>query len=379
MSLFHAQVGAVAAQATSSSSHHLMFSAEFDDLPAFEPLPASASNSLAPSSVGGFLDDTTDRMHALEQFVEDRSPVLTAPSPSESLSAEYVPYTRWMSCPSVHEALASLPPPGTTIRPSDVMSEFQLEDMDDTPGSTDALSETEAPRQSLQFSASSAAGQSKSGGRKASSRPPPCPVTLPSNQPAYQPSSGNGRRRSSTGGASSRWTSQHNMVASPVMSPRRGGLAASVSRITSSNRNRAPSRSYGDTSSNWSDEQEASAPPADSFAPSYSPLMYQADGGSTGPSAPVSQSGRTQRHASLNNNGLKKKRRSGNLPKTATNLLKLWLQDHLAHPYPTDKEKKDLAVVTKLLLPQINDWFINARRRLVPKMLKEADGKFYED
>lgn len=36
-------------------------------------------------------------------------------------------------------------------------------------------------------------------------------------------------------------------------------------------------------------------------------------------------------------------------------------------PFPSDSEKKELIRVTGLTLEQINQWFINARRRYVPK------------
>ena len=50
------------------------------------------------------------------------------------------------------------------------------------------------------------------------------------------------------------------------------------------------------------------------------------------------------------------KKRRGNLPKAATNLLKKWLMDHLYHPYPTEDEKMLLANQTSLSLNQISNW-----------------------
>ncbi|RHZ85471.1 hypothetical protein Glove_65g20 [Diversispora epigaea] len=66
----------------------------------------------------------------------------------------------------------------------------------------------------------------------------------------------------------------------------------------------------------------------------------------------------------------KPKRRRGNLPKTTTALLKGWLIQHKKHPYPTEDEKMSLARDTKLSLQQISNWFINARRRHLPGLLK---------
>ena len=40
------------------------------------------------------------------------------------------------------------------------------------------------------------------------------------------------------------------------------------------------------------------------------------------------------------------------------------------HPYPTEDQKRDLAIQTGLSLLQVNNWFINARRRIVQPMLE---------
>ncbi|KAI8614306.1 homeobox KN domain-containing protein, partial [Chytriomyces sp. MP71] len=46
-----------------------------------------------------------------------------------------------------------------------------------------------------------------------------------------------------------------------------------------------------------------------------------------------------------------------------TALLFKWLMEHQHEPYPNEEEKKMMSVETGLNLNQINDWFINARRR----------------
>ncbi|CAO3660965.1 unnamed protein product [Rhizopus microsporus] len=64
-----------------------------------------------------------------------------------------------------------------------------------------------------------------------------------------------------------------------------------------------------------------------------------------------------------------KRRKRGNLPKDVIAILKEWLQEHSGHPYPTEEEKKLLVQRTNLSLNQISNWFINARRRLLPILL----------
>ncbi|KAL9654341.1 hypothetical protein ABK040_010370 [Willaertia magna] len=54
----------------------------------------------------------------------------------------------------------------------------------------------------------------------------------------------------------------------------------------------------------------------------------------------------------------------GNLPKQAVDHLQDWLFENFNHPYPSDKEKEILAGKTNLNLSQVNNWFINARRRV---------------
>jgi len=62
----------------------------------------------------------------------------------------------------------------------------------------------------------------------------------------------------------------------------------------------------------------------------------------------------------------------GVLPRKATTVLRSWLFQHLVHPYPTEEEKRQLAAQTKLTLLQVNNWFINARRRILQPMLDSA-------
>ncbi|XP_059355637.1 homeobox protein PKNOX1.1 isoform X2 [Carassius carassius] len=63
------------------------------------------------------------------------------------------------------------------------------------------------------------------------------------------------------------------------------------------------------------------------------------------------------------------KNKRGVLPKQATSVMRSWLFQHIAHPYPTEEEKKQIATQTNLTLLQVNNWFINARRRILQPML----------
>ena len=51
-------------------------------------------------------------------------------------------------------------------------------------------------------------------------------------------------------------------------------------------------------------------------------------------------------------------------------ILEGWLYAHRYNPYPTEAEKLELAWRTSLKLAQINCWFCNARRRILPKMVR---------
>ncbi|XP_042511321.1 homeobox protein knotted-1-like 2 isoform X2 [Macadamia integrifolia] len=58
-----------------------------------------------------------------------------------------------------------------------------------------------------------------------------------------------------------------------------------------------------------------------------------------------------------------RKRRAGKLPGDTTSLLKAWWQSHSKWPYPTEEDKARLVQETGLQLKQINNWFINQRKR----------------
>lgn len=76
----------------------------------------------------------------------------------------------------------------------------------------------------------------------------------------------------------------------------------------------------------------------------------------------------------LDCNGLSKNhKKRGTFPKLATNVMRNWLFQHLSHPYPSEEQKKDLADQTGLTMAQVNNWFINARRRIVQPMIDQTN------
>ncbi|KAL9332443.1 hypothetical protein ACSQ67_002053 [Phaseolus vulgaris] len=58
-----------------------------------------------------------------------------------------------------------------------------------------------------------------------------------------------------------------------------------------------------------------------------------------------------------------KRRKKGKLPKDAKMALMDWWNTHHRWPYPTEEEKVKLSEVTGLDQKQINNWFINQRKR----------------
>ncbi|KAL3112452.1 hypothetical protein niasHT_015937 [Heterodera trifolii] len=55
--------------------------------------------------------------------------------------------------------------------------------------------------------------------------------------------------------------------------------------------------------------------------------------------------------------------------KEAISKFRAWLFNNITHPYPTEEQKKQLATETGLTILQVNNWFINARRRIVQPMI----------
>jgi len=66
-------------------------------------------------------------------------------------------------------------------------------------------------------------------------------------------------------------------------------------------------------------------------------------------------------------------KKRGIFPKQATNIMRTWLFQNLTHPYPSEEQKKSLANQTGLTILQVNNWFINARRRIVQPMIDQSN------
>lgn len=55
----------------------------------------------------------------------------------------------------------------------------------------------------------------------------------------------------------------------------------------------------------------------------------------------------------------------------AKRILENWMYDHRFYCYPSKTEKQMLSIETGLSIQKISNWFINSRRRLLPKMLEK--------
>ena len=67
-----------------------------------------------------------------------------------------------------------------------------------------------------------------------------------------------------------------------------------------------------------------------------------------------------------------------NLPKTSVKILKTWLFEHQRKAFPAEEEKVKLGQASNLTVRQVNDWFINARRRILPQLVQKQ-GKHYQE
>lgn len=66
------------------------------------------------------------------------------------------------------------------------------------------------------------------------------------------------------------------------------------------------------------------------------------------------------------------------IPTNAKVILEKWMYEHRLYCYPTKAEKQALSYETGLSVQKISNWFINSRRRTLPKVL-QTEGKSADD
>ncbi|XP_016055823.1 PREDICTED: homeobox protein TGIF2LX-like [Miniopterus natalensis] len=66
------------------------------------------------------------------------------------------------------------------------------------------------------------------------------------------------------------------------------------------------------------------------------------------------------------------KKRKVSWPTVSGKILRNWLFEHRFKAYPSEAEKRMLSEQTSLSYLQVNNWFVNARRRILPEMLQQS-------
>lgn len=75
---------------------------------------------------------------------------------------------------------------------------------------------------------------------------------------------------------------------------------------------------------------------------------------------------------------LKRKKSSG-LDRSGSDILRSWIIRNWKHPYPSESTKTNLVMATGFTRVQVNNWFINARRRLIKKHSAEELERMAQD
>lgn len=66
-----------------------------------------------------------------------------------------------------------------------------------------------------------------------------------------------------------------------------------------------------------------------------------------------------------------KKGKNCKIPMESTYVLQKWLLENFSNPYPSHTKKLEMARQSKLSVGQVNNWFINARERVVKRFYKK--------
>nr|KAJ3423018.1 hypothetical protein HK105_004193 [Polyrhizophydium stewartii] len=94
---------------------------------------------------------------------------------------------------------------------------------------------------------------------------------------------------------------------------------------------------------------------------------FRTEGSSVSKKALMPYSLDVARSAGPDSPGSNAKPKRPNHSKEVHKVLRDWLDAHRSHPYPSEDAKKHMCNVTGLNLTQLNNWFINARRRYLVK------------
>ncbi|KAJ5067308.1 hypothetical protein M0811_13086 [Anaeramoeba ignava] len=71
----------------------------------------------------------------------------------------------------------------------------------------------------------------------------------------------------------------------------------------------------------------------------------------------------------------RRKRVKTGLPPTSKRILLIWLFYNVENPYPTKEEKEELCQRANITMAQINNFFINSRRRILKPLLGDYHTK----